>query len=179
MLRKIYGLRQMSKSLKIKDDLELLASFDVVRPLMLRRLIDIRNFVEHQDSTPPSSDECRMFADLVWYFLRSTDSLVRSHLDNLIFYAPGPEPFLERRKYYPTVEVKFSEEFATTPQISAGLNPPSISYEANTDWITIEAIEIISLEVDEPHMLIRGKMSASGEQMGLLYRAYFTEQLSW
>jgi len=76
-LKEIYQLRELPTGAKPKGDLELLEYFGIIRPFMLRRLIDIRNFVEHQDSSPPPASECLMFADLVWYFLRSTDGLAK------------------------------------------------------------------------------------------------------
>jgi hypothetical protein len=56
--------------------LERLAHFGIVRPLILRRLIDIRNAIEHQDDPPPPIDELELLLDAMWYFLRSTDQLV-------------------------------------------------------------------------------------------------------
>lgn len=180
MLKKIYGLRQLSKSLKTKDDLELLASFDIVRPFMLRRLIAIRNIVEHEDSKPPSTSDCLMFTDLVWYFLRSTDALVRAQLDDLVFYTPGSQPFVYRRKFSPTVKVTFPESFNGSPEVDAWLTPASFSYETKTDWIRIEASEIDKYEMEEPpRWRISGKMLASGEQMRLFYQAYFIEHMTW
>jgi|CXWL01.1.fsa_nt_gi hypothetical protein len=57
--------------------LEQLAFFGIVQPALLGRLLDIRNRVEHQDAEPPTIAACADFIDMVWYFLRSTDFLVR------------------------------------------------------------------------------------------------------
>jgi hypothetical protein len=58
ILKEIYDLRNLPVTPKVKGDLELLATFDMIRPFMLKQLIDIRNAVEHEDSTPPPLDTC-------------------------------------------------------------------------------------------------------------------------
>jgi hypothetical protein len=57
-LIEIHQLRELPTGTKPKYDLELLEYFGIIRPYMLKRLIDIRNLVEHEDSIPPSTDEC-------------------------------------------------------------------------------------------------------------------------
>lgn len=171
VLKEIYELRKLPISPKPRYDLELLASFDIIRPFMLKRLIDIRNIVEHQDSKPPSTEECLMFADLVWYFLRSTDSLVRGRVTDLLFYPPGTDP--ESRVFYPSVRIIFPDNFSAAPQVWAWLRPSGFSYQAVMGWIKVEVNEIINHENDDPRSQVMGKMLGTGEQMRLLYEAYF------
>ena len=103
-LKEIYQIRKLRVTTpEAKGDLHLLSSFDIIRPFMVKRLIEIRNVVEHQDREPPPTAESLMFADLVWYFLRSTDSLVRGRVDQLLFYPPGSDPFA--REYNPSVSL--------------------------------------------------------------------------
>lgn len=171
MLNEIYHLRKLPVTPKPKDDLHLLSSFDIMRPFMVKRLIDIRNIVEHQDSEPPPTNECLMFADLVWYFLRSTDGLVHGRVDDVFFYPPGVDP--DSRKYHPSVRVTFPENFSMPPRIGAWLNMSSVSQEAKASWIRIDANEFAIHEGDEPRAGIIGKMLGTPEQMRLLYDAYF------
>jgi hypothetical protein len=91
-LKEIYQLRELPTGAKPKGDLELLEYFGIIRPFMLRRLIDIRNIVEHQDSSPPPTNECLMFADLVWYFLRSTDGLAKFEVQTIFFHPQSKVP---------------------------------------------------------------------------------------
>jgi hypothetical protein len=67
-----------------KGRLQLLQELGIVRPHMLQRLIEIRNRTEHQDLTPPSAGECRDLVDITWYFLRTTDELVRLVNDGFV-----------------------------------------------------------------------------------------------
>lgn len=57
--------------------LEALAALEVVKPLMLAQLTDIRNTVEHHYADPPTLPRCRELAEFTWYFLRSTDTLAK------------------------------------------------------------------------------------------------------
>lgn len=155
-LMDMYELRKLPNPRKIKGELQLLASFDIIRPFMLKRLIDIRNIVEHQDSRPPSTEDCLMFADLIWYFLRSTDSLVHGLLADLLFYPPGTGPYLS--ELHPSVEARFSESFSAPPEVRAFLTAPSFTYEVTANWIKVESDAIDTYEHDEPWSLITGRM---------------------
>jgi hypothetical protein len=74
-IRPIFGLNRKTTTLDVLERLGL------VRPLVLRKLKDIRNTVEHQDKGAPKSEECDTLVDIVWYFLRSTDSYVLQRLN--------------------------------------------------------------------------------------------------
>ncbi len=61
---------------KPKHYLDLLACLGIIRPLLFHKLLKIRNAIEHEDTKPPSRKQCFELVDIVWYFLKSTDSLV-------------------------------------------------------------------------------------------------------
>jgi hypothetical protein len=77
--------------------LELLNHLGLVRPVMLRRLLDLRNALEHEDVPAPDKSECELLVEFVWYFLRSTDRLVRVPV-NSIGCSPNFEE-LDRSRY--------------------------------------------------------------------------------
>jgi hypothetical protein len=169
-LKEIYQLRELPTGVKPKGDLELLEYFGIIRPFMLRRLIDIRNFVEHQDSDPPSPDECRMFADLVWYFLRSTDGLAKFEVQLVIFHPHvAASGNLEQ-----IIQLHFREPFSE-PEISALVLPSLIAYEPQENWVAVEQAKI------SPHnhgdetiwVSVKGKVRGADEQMKLIYDLYF------
>ncbi len=136
-LKETYQLRELPTGAKPKADLELLEYFGIIRPFMLRRLIDIRNFVEHQDSSPPPTSECLMLADLVWYFLRSTDGLAKFEVQMLIFHPRKAAP----EEFEQIIHLYFSEAFSEV-KISALANPSLIAYEPRENWIAVEQAEI-------------------------------------
>jgi hypothetical protein len=59
-----------------KRKLELLEQYGLIRLFLIRKLLDIRNLIEHADKLPPRKSECQELLDYVWYFLKSTDELV-------------------------------------------------------------------------------------------------------
>lgn len=84
---KLLGKRYNFKKIPIGDKpnqlIEQLEFFGVLRKSMLNTLIDIRNQVEHKYTSPPSLDKCQIFVEFTWYFLRSTDHLVREVIQDL------------------------------------------------------------------------------------------------
>jgi hypothetical protein len=181
-LKEIYQLRDLPTGTKAMKDLELLECLGIIRPLMLRQLINIRNIVEHEVSSPPSTDECLMFADLTWYFLRSTDNLVNSYVEEIYF-----EPRRMTDRDYPQAVIKFRESFAE-PEIRARLKASSFAYEPRVDWLKIEAAQIDEFdayhvteasetgkyqEVKIPAMNVRGKVDGTNAQMRHIYQLYF------
>jgi hypothetical protein len=61
---------------KSKGYLELLQKFGIVRPTIMKTLMDIRNGIEHRDENPPDLQRSNEFVDIIWYFLKSTDYMV-------------------------------------------------------------------------------------------------------
>lgn len=78
----VYGLRQVASA---KGCLECLETFEIVRPFMLKNLMVIRNDIEHNDTPPPDIERCQELVDLVWYFLKSTDSFLIWRKDDIFF----------------------------------------------------------------------------------------------
>ena len=140
---------------------------------MLKRLIDIRNMVEHQGSGVPPIDECLMFADLVWYFLRSTDPLVRNQGGKLLFEPPGAANASSESR--PEVELNFDgENFSELPDIRAWLDPSSLSYEQGKNWIKIQNAEVATyVDEESARLWVHGRMCGTEEQKKLIYDTYF------
>jgi len=62
---------------------------------MLQKLIDIRNPVEHEDVAPPDHEACKVFAEFTWYFLKSTDRMLREVTSSFVLNPAGDD-----EKYY-------------------------------------------------------------------------------
>jgi len=130
------------KSIPIADkpagSLELLEYLGMIRPLMLQRLIEIRNAVEHKDSPPPTSQELRIFLDFAWYFLRSTDTNLRS---------PIEEFSLEPRESAPYgVEVTLGSNTNWIPKIRASVEPSMLSIDQKDGWLLTNMVKIETRE---------------------------------
>lgn len=172
-LKETYDLRKLPTGAKPKYDLELLESFEIIRPFMLRRLIDLRNSVEHEDASPPPTDECLLFADLVWYFLRSTDSLIQSQVEE-IWFVPPEIDHRSSQDFYPVVVIYFRSPFSEMPETNSWLHLSDFTYEPREDWTKIESTRIIAYEDHEPpRVSISGRMHGGDKQMKRLYELYF------
>lgn len=85
LIEKVYKLKSISFPDRPKGYLELLESYGVVRPFILKSLLIVRNDIEHNDAKPPIEDRCKELVDVVWYFLKSTDQIVQVTKDDIEF----------------------------------------------------------------------------------------------
>ncbi|MFY0518251.1 hypothetical protein ACOMCU_10525 [Lysinibacillus sp. UGB7] len=85
LIEKIYNFKNINLEGKPKGYLELLEFFGIVRPFLMKQLLIIRNDIEHRDAEPPSFEKCLELLDAVWYFLKSTDYLVRYSTNTLVY----------------------------------------------------------------------------------------------
>jgi hypothetical protein len=130
------------KTIPIKDKpsslLESLSYFEIIRPIMLQRLIEIRNEVEHQDASPPSQNVCKEFLEFTWYFLRSTDQLVKSVADSFRLIPFGEDLF----DYDYWLNVHTGPEKKWTVEVRGWLYPSLFSQTKRNDWIMFESEKI-------------------------------------
>jgi len=82
VLNSLYNFKSIPIGEKPKKIIEQLAFLDIIRPLILKKLIEIRNLIEHEDAAPPDLNTCRELSDIVWYFLKTTDRLVHLVADS-------------------------------------------------------------------------------------------------
>jgi hypothetical protein len=170
-----YQLRKLQIGTKPKYDLELLQHFGIIRPFMLRRLIDLRNSVEHTDSSPPPTDECLMFADLVWYFLRSTDGLIGMQVERIFFYPPGTDISSPGVQIVLDFCEPLNKPFDEPPNMGAWLDPSSLAYEPRKNWTRIASAKVTQHEEAEASRVsVSGRMGGPDEQMRRMYELYFS-----
>jgi len=77
LLFEIYRFKDIPIKEKPSGHYEILHHFGIIRSRMVKKLIEIRNKIEHEAAFPPDEEACRDYVELTWYFLRSTDFLVR------------------------------------------------------------------------------------------------------
>jgi hypothetical protein len=78
-----YNFDQLPTKRPKKQVLEKLQDYGIVRPAIIKELLEVRNGIEHNDAAPPDTPKCEFYVDIVWYFLKSTDSLVDMALDSI------------------------------------------------------------------------------------------------
>jgi len=153
VLNRAYSFKKipyMDKRKKILDQLETLGA---VRPLMLRQLKDLRNKIEYQDATPPETGRCREIADFVWYFLRSTDRLVKETVTG-IELTP-----LNESSYVLSIWMGPKNDWATI-KVSGWVWPSLLSSTETEGWIKlaldrIESREQATLRLKDSRLPIR------------------------
>lgn len=84
-IEKIHQFKNLNIPYKPRGYLELLEIIGVLRPILLKKLLKIRNEIEHEDINPPSYNLCKEYIDVVWYFIKSTNKLVSVSTDDLLF----------------------------------------------------------------------------------------------
>ncbi len=84
-LEKIYDFKHIPVSDLQKGTLQRLAFLGIIKPMILGALIDIRDSIEHADGQPPKLDRCNEMVEYIWYFLRSTDPLVKEIVHSYAF----------------------------------------------------------------------------------------------
>ncbi len=85
------GFSEIDKAFKEKQKLEILENLGIIKPLLIRKLFQIRNDVEYRKETAiPGKEECQGLIDSVWYFYKSTDKLIDFVPDNFVIkYSEG------------------------------------------------------------------------------------------
>ena len=84
-LFKNLGLEYLKFNQLGKDrKLEKLGTLGIIKPLLINKLLKIRNGIEYDGNNPPTKEECEELVDIVWYFYRSTDRYCNIKPDELI-----------------------------------------------------------------------------------------------
>jgi hypothetical protein len=85
-IEELYGFKKVAYLNQYKGYLEKLEACGLVRPFIMKELLKIRNDIEHNDARPPETERCKELVDVVWYFLKSTDSIVKVLYEDAEFF---------------------------------------------------------------------------------------------
>jgi hypothetical protein len=140
LLDEIYEFRKIPIGNKPSGNLDLLDYLGIVRPKMVQKLIEIRNLIEHENTDPPGEEACFDFVEFTWYFLRSTDLLVRRSIQTVHLRIPEDE---SEPKYY-TVGITFDPKGNWIPKLFAWVTPSMISEQPVNDWLTLKVESTIT-----------------------------------
>jgi hypothetical protein len=119
-IEKAYHLRSFVFPTRPAHYFEILEAVGLVRPALLKYLLDVRNAIEHNDARPPSQKRCTELLDMTWYFLRSTDGITREIAASVYFES------------FETPRCRFGVdlEFSNRPRLRiAGSFPPDAIYQ--------------------------------------------------
>ncbi len=138
ILKKLYSFKSIPIKNKPPDLLEQMAYFGIIRPIMLRQLLTVRNEIEHQDVSPPKYNECKELLEFSWYFLRSTDSLARSTVSS--FTLIPPEESSTNYDYWLRIETGLEVNWVT--EVNGWLYPSLISHRAKDSFMYLKLTRI-------------------------------------
>lgn len=145
-------------------DAEMLARLGIIRPQMLRSLTALRDALEPAAAPTDRREE---FVDAVWYFLRSTDSLVDVQRTDMAFAHEKAD-----RDCY--VSFEFGQYFTKqAPSVAAwGMLPLElVSQEATGDWISIDLK--VKPRIQYGHLYFEGVLSPAQNHVDSVWRAFF------
>lgn len=86
-----YRFKRIPISEKPAELLAQMEFFGLIRPIMVQKLMQIRNRIEHMDAPPPPDGECSEMVEFVWYFLKSTDRIAEMFPEGIIFSEKGDD----------------------------------------------------------------------------------------
>jgi hypothetical protein len=188
----LYDLRGLPLRDKPSEQLELLGYVGLVRPRMVQRLLTIRNLVEHADAPPPSKEECEVFAEFAWYFIRSTDRVARASVDT-IDVELGDINQHESLPYPYRIELALGPDVGWIPRVSGRFKKEWVSATAQPGWLQTQASRIetgaeliaeargshetdyrlVEVIVDPSDTFLKGELRGPGDSLLAMYRRYF------
>lgn len=176
LLEKYYNIRAAIDAPQKRPLPELLAEVGIIRPLMLKALLNVRNDVEYADAKPPSVERCSEFAEAVWYLLRSTDSLLELGRTEVYFDKGGEiagEPacwFCLHIEYKPKLKLqisgKFSPDMLSRERLSA-------SMELEAEHPADDTAKTHDLEKNGSERFVMGTLNLLPEARKAVLRAAF------
>jgi uncharacterized protein YutE (UPF0331/DUF86 family) len=134
LLNKAYHFKIIPGNLRSVSALDVMEKYGVIRPTMIRKMAELRNAIEHKYDDPPDTDRCSELLDFAWYFLRSTDSLLRLKKDGFEVYFP------ENNQYW--AGIKFEDDSKWGIAIDGWFKSEHISLTKQPRWIEIDVIDI-------------------------------------
>ena len=176
LLEKYYNIRAAVDAPQKKHLMELMAEVGIIRPLMLKTLMNARNDVEYNDVKPPSVERCREFAEAVWYLLRSTDSILEVGRTEVIFCKEGKWQdehgswFALNVEYKPKLKLSLRGKLEPT-LLSRESLPKSI--ELDVEYPASEAAYALELARNEEERFVMGVLNLSLDERKAVLRAAF------
>jgi hypothetical protein len=140
---------------------ERLYQLDIIQPILLRKLNDLRNLITHEQKDPSGKDKLLIneLSEFTWYFIRSTDSFLGRNISGIIFYPPdfsepGPNPLVdgydESYEYDGCFLVRISPKHKWQVNIDGHGVPVNLfSKQEKKDWLQLVVRDFDDWVIDE------------------------------
>lgn len=168
LIEKMYQFKKIDFENKPKGYLELLETYGLVRPYIMKELLKIRNGIEHYDEKPPNKLRCKELSDVVWYFLKSTDNIVQIMKYVIEFIIM--DEYGEETEFRYTIQLDWDRHYNLEIE---GLIPAEyISQDSNEKFIKVEKLEdkILYKSIENKGGVVNGKILLPKEDYHLLLK---------
>ena len=153
-----------------KQTLEKYQDYGLIRPSFFKELFELRNLLEHEDVQPPSIKKCRHYIDIVWYFLKSTDSLLQMKTDVIAYIDPVADS---------EVYLHFNPNKNWSIRVYGSILPEYVSDIETQNSIFLENART-NVEPDNPKLKrFSGDLKLTESQLTSLTRDYFGAKGYW
>lgn len=124
--------------------LGVLEYFEIIKPITIKRYLDMRNLIEHQNNLPPDIEICLSISEYIWNYIRNTAYIMDHFQERITFsnYSDSKIIFnyeIEENKgiYYPHLKV------------IGKIRPYYLSFIHINNCIKIENFDIFSKNSEE------------------------------
>ena len=171
-IEEYYGFKRNIPEYKKIPYLEILDKIEIIRPLLLKTLLQVRNGIEHNDNEPPEKERCQELSDAVWLFLKVTDPILAFQYQVAEYILYNEEG--EETPYFIGVRVEYEKEFQM--DIRGNVPTKMLAMEERENMIEIELEENISIEAmtQSEEVSIHGKIKKFKEKEQILKRLFGT-----
>lgn|GEM_PF-3143811 len=190
-LNSLYRFRDVPVIGRARHLMDILARLSLIRPVLLRNIVELRNQIEHEDSVPPDEVRCREWVEFTWYFLRSTDPLLGGGCRAIEFYQPA-----EGRSRSLWVVVTNGPGGYLSPLIHGWVSPSMLSDSNERGWLSLEITERRGeydwsesplgelAHIQKPNrsneiLFIQGRVLGSSEILADLAKRFFEARVRW
>ena len=134
-----YELRTLKMRNRGGGTLELLEQLELIKPSVLKRLLEVRNVIEHEDRPPPDKTACAELSEFTWYFLRATDHAASAVTVAIGLTIPRDEDhFFVYDGWGLGIKLTTGPEEQWRVKMEAALPASVVSFVENPGWIEIE-----------------------------------------
>jgi|GEM_PF-4152111 len=155
------------------DRLQTLHLLGLARPLILLRLKELRNIVEHQDQCAPPYEDCSTYIDTVWYFLRSTDIFASRRISTFEKSEPLSISTGPRRPKFISFDFDGQEWL---PAVRGCFSVTEVATHPHPEAIELNLSHSLKPE-DDGLVYVRGSVAPASPHLSEIVRHYFLVDL--
>jgi len=164
LIEELYGFKKNILEYKNTPYLEILAKLSIIRPSLLKKLLIIRNNIEHNDDGAPEQERCLELSDVVWYFLKSTDQMCNFIYEDIEFIDTNNDSLF--------FDITVDYQKPLNISIRGLLDKQYLSFSYEESFLEINIQDNMEY-IDTDNISFNGYLSKNFEQTELLLKLLF------